>query len=181
MTGREGKVIQDQKEHEINIERIMKDIKDYLHLYLFSKCVVTEISEKFKAHCGYTIGNETILGPILLTCVLDEALQVKLLLRPLSDMTEEEAAFIGELVYSKPDSVKWRVEHKGNYLNIYRKHYFKSITIDYASGDIDFYDEGELDTSLQQTEIFRYLLSMDFDLFGLIEAGLTIDKTKITV
>jgi hypothetical protein len=173
----------------------MKDIKDYLHLYLgcevacYSDHLRPQITfERYATLDGIVNDSSRNEHPVKVSFHKEgfkyrshycyKFSEVKLLLRPLSYMTEEEAAFIGELVYGKPDSVKWRVEHKGNYLNIYRKHYFKSITIDYASGDIDFYDDGELDTSLQQTEIFRYLLSMDFDLFGLIPAGLAIDKTK---
>ena len=105
--------------------------------------------------------------------------ETKLILRPLSSMMEEEAAHIGQLVYGKPDSVKWRVEHKNGYLKIYRKHYQKCITIDYASADLDFYDGDELDTSLRQVEIFNYLRKNSFDVDGLLESGRAVDATKM--
>lgn len=164
-----------------------KEIKDYLHLYLGCECVTDDgrtgwfagfdICEKDYSIVMITVrfpGEEedwSVLNDN------DECDRIKLVLRPLSDMTEEEAAHIGQLVYGKPDSVKWRIEHKNGYLKIYRKHYQKAITIDYASADLDFYDGDELDTSLRQIEIFQYLLSKSFDLFGLIDAGLAIDKT----
>ena len=93
---------------------------------------------------------------------------IKLLLRPLSSMTEEEGACIGEIVYGKPDSVKWRIEHRKGYVKIYRKHYSNHLCIDYASGDVDFYDDNGIPgTSIHATEIFRHLLTKGFDVFGL--------------
>lgn len=40
-------------------------------------------------------------------------------------------------------------------------------------------NEDKIVSCKNQTELFRYLLSKGFDLFGLIEAGLAIDKTKL--
>lgn len=73
----------------------------------------------------------------------------KLLLRPLSDMTEEEAIECGNLDYDfsgEPDLNKWTWK------------------------DFD---------TLNSSSQFQYLLSKHFDLFGLIEAGLAIDKTTL--
>lgn len=77
---------------------------------------------------------------------------IKPFLRPLSSMTEEEAAYIddefsfGHVMSNLSNSLK----------------------------------EGSLyQMRVSETfEITRYLLSKGFDLFGLIEAGLAIDSTK---
>lgn len=88
------------------------------------------------------------------------------ILRKLSDMTEEEAK---ELL---------RIRHpKG----IYERH--SSLCIDY------YWQEGHLpqgkkyeyqmDLSEATPDQFHYLLSRGFDLFGLCEAGLAIDKSTL--
>jgi hypothetical protein len=41
-------------------------------------------------------------------------------------------------------------------------------------------EETQLDVLNHQSRIYAYLLSKGFDLFGLIEAGLTIDNAKAT-
>jgi|SRR5688572_9480762 len=85
--------------------------------------------------------------------------EIKPLLRPLSDMTEEEHNKVAELLgYPKP-------------YRFYKKEWFK------------WYWEGEGNEMFFApayiTEVFRYLLSKHFDLFGLIESGLAIDASKI--
>lgn len=78
--------------------------------------------------------------------------QVKPLLRPLSDMTEEEAREV--------------------------------LTICDYSKDAAFYDTDYWLTCISDLIIgnpagWRYLLSRRIDLFGWLESGLAIDKTKI--
>jgi hypothetical protein len=84
-----------------------KDIKDYLHLYLGCECINEE--GKIGRFSGIDV--------------------CKLLLRPLSDMTQEE----------------FRIDC--NLIN--------------------------------PVERFRFRLSKGFDLFGLIDAGLALDATKL--
>lgn len=110
-------------------------------------------------------------------------------LRPLSSMTEEEAAQVGKIVFGKHDSVKWRSRPERNdkgdvkYFTVYRKYYELFLTIDVPSGEIECYRENRESPGLDDKEIYNnqhkvtaYLLSKSFDLFGLIEAGLAIDK-----
>ena len=100
-----------------------KKIKDYLHFY---------IGCKIKA-------NRSISGEWSLLTVshLHDSSHFKLLIRPLSDMTEEEK---NEYLLTGTDSMT-RFEH-----NAIRT---------------------------------QYLLLKGFDLFGSIDAGLAIDKTKL--
>lgn len=76
----------------------------------------------------------------------------KPILRPLSDMTEGELQECGNLVYDFSDDTS------GLGLN---EHKWEDFTL------------------LLCVEQFHWLLSKHFDLFGLIEAGLAIDKTKM--
>lgn len=116
---------------------------------------------------------------------------VKPFLRPLSSMTEEEAAQVGEIVFGKHDSVKWRSRAERNekgdikYYTVYRKYYELFLTIDVPTGEVECYRENKESPGLDDKEIYNnqhkvtaYLLSESFDLFGLIESGLAINKTK---
>lgn len=155
------------------------DIKDYLHLYLGQNAKVIFVSEAAEPHLA-KLGSVVLIDTITLClCDTSDDFNVKPILRPLSSMTEEEAEQIAIIAFGQPDSVKWRIEHKKGYLKIYRKHYSRNIVIDHTSGDVDFYDDDGLDTSLQQTEIFRTLLSKGFDIFDLHSKGLCLYPEEI--
>lgn len=138
-----------------------KNIEDYAHLYI--GCTV-------KSYWGTTSEIVTLVGVadgILIydfwrdetevahswDATLESEHPDKLLLRPLSSMTEEEAAYI---------DVEFSFGHEMSNLSNSLK-------------------EGSLyQMRVSETfEITRYLLSKSFDLFGLIEAGLAIDSTKL--
>src|SRR5690606_24799191 len=160
----------------------MKDIRDYLHLYIGTWVTITNVSA-YMIGQGFEDGKYILSGEIYHFIMSGECELQSIELRPLSDMTEEEAVDIAIIMYGKPDSVKWRMEDKGDFFRVYRKHYSESFTIDKASGDIDRYSKcdgkSELETTLQHHFITKYLLSRGFDLFGLIDSGLAIDKTKL--
>lgn len=111
----------------------MKNIKDYLHLYIGCKVSYTGMAN-----------NRTLtvkwLGGLL---EANGWQNIKPILRPLSDMTEEEFKAAGLVTHPK----HWK-EHIANYS-------FQIRTI-------------------------TYLLSRGFDIFGLIEENLAINKTTIT-
>jgi hypothetical protein len=99
-------------------------------------------------------------GEWVLSCGVHEAamldeLKFTPILRPLSDITEDELMAIGvkpKREWHEPtlqESKKWIVDNQ--YLEIY------------------------------SAKEVAYLLSKHFDLFGLIDAGLAIDKTKEAV
>jgi hypothetical protein len=138
-----------------------KDIKDYLHLYLGCEY-----------QYRYNDSAEWRPSQIRLSIkVLSDhpyRWEIKPILRPLSDMTEEEAikylrlkhnAYSGEYEIKLRDNGFWWL--------------FKTIASDER---FKFFGE-MLDES--NSDQFRWLLSKGFDLFGLIEAGLAIDKTKL--
>jgi hypothetical protein len=125
-----------------------KNIKDYLHLYIgcnvqwnkargFTLTKVNWLFNEFEIdqdESGYTeTFNEKTVH------------EIKPILRPLSDMTEEECHTLG-WAYLNSNGNKI-LNHSPEYLN---------------------------------PEDFKYLLSRGFDLFGLIESGLAIDKSSIT-
>lgn len=141
------------------VKQNMKDIKDYLHLYLGCEFV-----SKWP---GWQAENDPfILCPADLERGKFE--YIKPILRPLSSMTEEETeqylrlkhnAYSGEYEIKISDAGFWWL--------------FKGISTDQK---FKFFGE-ILDES--NAEQFQYLLSKSFDLFGLIEDGLAIDKTKL--
>lgn len=127
----------------------MKDIKDYLHLYL--GCEVEYGYDGRKAigdihgldpHAGWKVFTRK---PIPMYHTVRTEL-LKPILRPLSDMTEEEFDY---MFFKQP-----------GYVSIESK----------ALVDKRF------DISPHQV---AFLLSKGFDLFGLIEAGLAIDRTTL--
>lgn len=139
-----------------------KDIKDYLHLYV--GCEVSREhsesrSKKFIEH-GRLVGvsaSEVEVGETV--AVIDAGLdhfhewyvsETKPLLRPLSDMKEEEAAHIDRMARRQKDGQVTPANTK------------------FVTG-----------IRTETAEALVYLLSKSFDLFGLIEDGLAIDKTQI--
>lgn len=117
-----------------------KDIKDYIHLYLGCDVIV---HNTIRATLNL-LNHDHRIAVVKLSEAFGQTLsvmynEVKLPLRPLSDMTEEEKVEIFQVGESD-----WRQRH-----------------LEFTS------------------EQFIKLLSKGFDLFGLIEAGLAIDKTKI--
>lgn len=130
-----------------------KKIEDYLHLYL--GCEVQTDEGK-----GYLTGIHGEYGAEVQLIIDGNASEspcypqgVKSILRSLSDMTEDEMIYIDD-------------EFSYGYV-------LSNLSKSLKAGSLYQMKIGET------FEITRYLLSKGFDLFGLIEAGLAIDKTKI--
>lgn len=125
-----------------------KDIRDYLHLYTGEGC---EIELKEESDIPYEDGLYKIDG--FLIDWTQELKSIKPILRPLSDMTEEEELCLCNLAetFDCKSMVKTLSENDG----VYKISANKMIPI------------------------MIYLLKQGFDLFGLIEAGLAIDKTTL--
>jgi|SRR5688572_19579759 len=70
----------------------MRDIKDYLHLYLGGGCQATYSGKSFQPH---GVINTEKLYQVMIGVITD----IKPILRPLSDMTEEEKEEFEELQY----------------------------------------------------------------------------------
>ncbi len=117
-----------------------RKIEDYLHLYLGCECKYrTTAIENAQWEWG-------IVDVRTLHCVYTGLWEIKLILRPISDMTEEEVAVLIEF-------------EKTN--DLIPCPHFNNIH------------------QTKHGEQLRLLLAKGFDLFGLIEAGLAIDKTKM--
>lgn len=110
-----------------------KELKDYLHLYL--GCSVKWYNGKIATLIDTDKTNCNIYDVVKYHTGIEN---IKPILRPLSDMTEEE-------------EMEWRNISGGN----------------------------QSPTLKESAEEIRWFLSKHFDLFGLIEAGLAIDKTKL--
>lgn len=91
---------------------------------------------------------------------------IKLILRPLSDMTEEDGLAYAKL--TRPEATKAKIESG----QVWSFHDPDGIT---------FYKWKAHKLHESCPEEFLWLLSKHFDLFGLIDAGLAIDKSKIVV
>jgi hypothetical protein len=163
----------------------MKNLKDYLHFHIGSeiqypdtdgKLIIarltgvsradgvetTYIKRKKKGHC---MGDYLSWEPN--GHHNSNALNIKPILRPLSNMTEDEAV---ELVKIRSTTYRWVTAEVVN------QHILR-FEFEYESS------RRRRSTTLRFDELspeeVRYLLSKGFDLFGLIEAGLAIDKTKL--
>lgn len=120
----------------------MKEIKDYLHLYIGAKAIVKFANQKPGLRGITAMNLYNWFGPK--NCI-DKAgnpyFIVKPILHHLRDMTEAQFIELAKL-------------QKRGLLN-------------------------GVDIDALEAEQFRYLLSKHFDLFGLIESGLAIDKTTL--
>lgn len=122
---------------------------------------------------------------------------VKPILRPLSDMTEGEMVDI--LMLQVPGDMEDKPTRDDYDLEMFYNDNSTMVDGDVIIGaeyscscyigQISFLDDGRAVFTDEDGEFaregltpksFHYLLSKHFDLFGLIEAGLAIDKTKIS-
>ena len=165
---------------------MQKNIKDYLHLYLGCEISATGFN-KFK------------LLPHMLTEWDEHYSSFKLMLRPISDMTDGEIDKIASIILEKETHCyhKWRSK-EGDYiiaewrkekpLPPYDKEYEYMtmgmlISLDFSiKHKWDYHNNKGIGTTNEPLhnshEITRYLLSRSFDLFNLIPDGLALDKTK---
>lgn len=142
-----------------------KELKDYLHLYL--GCEIIGTYRDASGSKGYLTGITNGGCDCEIQFILEDGInveeepyindiaQVKPILRPLSDMTEDEENEIeGEY-----GSYGLGEKHLCNALKNHDLRYVKKL--DEAFG------------------LIHYLLSKSFDIFGLIEAGLAIDASTL--
>jgi hypothetical protein len=168
-----------------------KKLEDYLHLYIDCKIVGTyndgSGSEGFLT--GVTNGGTECEIQFLLEDginvteepELNNVTEVKPILRPLSDMTQDEfielfklcslfdlseCSFIGT---NDKDGVWCNAEYEGRVIDAIR------LVGDYVEM---MNNDGTFSGMNPQSKAFKFFISKHFDLFGLIEAGLAIDKTK---
>ncbi len=156
-----------------------KEIKDYLHLYFGQEVLIQWSNEKARRH-GDKI---TLEGDFYNSWMWDlsntQLHNHKLLLRPLSDMTEKEAVVIAKM----GDEL---IQYSLMDIEIIRdSKMIQVVWHDSEKGEMRFmiYLSGKFITAQNPVYNYQYitsyLLKQGFDIFGLIEAGLAIDKTKI--
>lgn len=144
----------------------MKEIKDYLHLYLGCEVQVEIYGQmRIVKFVGinddyYFLHNSDDSDGIR---YFKQKYPIKPILRPLSDIKEEEAKELGILLYT---GVIVGEPYKTD----------KFWIVPYGLTLTDYW---EIDGKVFNQHQTIYLLSKHFDLFGLIEAGLAFDKTKI--
>jgi len=153
-----------------------KDIKDYISLYIGQPIMVEQDGKGTNLGLYFpdvwtAEGNTEPNGVNVLSILPDKHKvyamnfnQVKLILRPLSDMQDDELKTIARI--SNIDFKERSLDHALALENI-KANGIKAIKFDENLKPIEVF------------EITRYLLSRGFDLFGLIEAGIAIDKTTI--
>lgn len=132
-----------------------KDIKDYLHLY--PKCWGSVYDSKSQRY----IQGEWALSFALLESVMMDECKFKPILRPLSDMTEEEKVHCYSIMFPKHTIVE-----------------FSGADLVGRKEAIEYIDRFFIKAHPMTPKEFLLLLSKHFDLFGLIESGLAIDKTS---
>lgn len=173
-----------------------KDLKDYLHYYLGCEVVTNSgtnvlrdskqsrvatfvgFADYHRLDCrlAFRAGPEGRCNTYLL----------KPLLRPLSDMTEDEAADVymierDRILHSPTNDVDVRQRTDFGWVVTRLDHLNIGLLIKYDGVCYKVINEGKrptIEPAMNQPLIFHYLLSKHFDLFGLIESGLAISKTK---
>lgn len=169
----------------------MKDIKNYLHLYLGCYCTMID---------GDAQQRRFTLNAYNLNYYRQWSSNLKPILRPLSSMTEDEALHIAwfnldsEKHLDKDsritkDEISANVVYNDGGLLVDEN---AAVVIDLTcrcfegqvcirtNGDIELWnDAGEKLPIERPAENVIFLLSKNFDLFGLIESGLAIDKTSL--
>jgi hypothetical protein len=136
-----------------------KDIKDYLHLYL--GCDVARFDSE-----GVRYKN-AVNGAWLIEAFEKGGRNFytyKPILRPISDMQDDELKAIAKI--SDIDFKERSFDHACALANV-KTHGLNAIKFNENLNPIEVF------------EISRFLLSCGFDLFGLIESGIALDKTKL--
>jgi hypothetical protein len=150
----------------------MKDIKDYLHLYMKSWCTISNCSPDM-IDDRYEDGAWVLSARLIHYAILKEC-RITLHLRPLSSMTEEEVKVL--IKYDK----MIRNYHTVDYCRDFGPgDVLTGITIYYRESHDVRVKTLKLNFSSMNADDFRYLLSKGFDLFELIPSNLAIDATKI--
>lgn len=162
-----------------------KELKDYLHLYLGCECRIGDSPDPHHVlmvnETGLSICTGTNVNGIP---IWYKTAHAKLVLRPLSDMTE---LGLLELARMHRGQLEWEIiEGKPvarTSAGIQERFCFDAdipLIEDIENNIFGQESEGSrYPTNISAAELTRYLLSHHFDLFGLIESGLAIDKTTL--
>jgi hypothetical protein len=153
-----------------------KKLSDYLRLYTGCKVFIDSGAFKITGGTGCLIGcteSRTLVNfkdellPI-------EAVDIKPILRSLSNITDDEKKEIFRLIFGKDPIPETAILHGRDWA---LRSGIDSIGMD-LSGSIWAHSDLQ-PFEFNQHEITRHLLKWGFDLFDLINSGLAIDVTKI--
>jgi hypothetical protein len=154
----------------------MKKLKDYAPFYLGCECITpdgimvlnginaTDSKHSLWFYCRWNDKKNCYLpkqnGDVLMKqSMVGKAYkysEIKLILRPLSDIKHEELIELYEILNSEEDDSVWEYEQ-------YKRNY---AVINISGPEF-------------KASVFHFLLSKHFDIFSLIDAGLAIDKTTL--
>jgi len=159
---------------------IEKKLKDYLHLFLGCECMWKVFGDddiEFK---------KSSIDLKILDRVYDrQPFVIKPILRPLSSMTEDECGDIYTIERDRflgHKTIDFDVRKSDNGFVVTRIDLLDDrLMIGFYGQIYKIIEDGtspHIEPIRNQHEITRYLLSKHFDLFGLIESGLAIDKTN---
>jgi hypothetical protein len=170
----------------------MKQIKDYLQLYLGCDCSV-QGEEEVKKITGISYDDTQRIWWAYFEnqengyAIIDDVAPI---LRPLSDMTEDEAlklcSIVSPTIFGDFRYKKWIVTKEREWDSTQKNYTVKregddhSFEVDCLDGDILLWEDNKMIDSPYMDFNYRFeYLKMGFDIFGLIESGLAIDATKL--
>jgi hypothetical protein len=152
------------------------ELKDVLHLMVgqevlhdwFGEKSIEKIIAVFESTVIFEIYDDQIEDQYDL---LDPDNTDKLILRPLSDMTDEEGRYCAILLWHNSDE---EFEDKAN---IYKERQINRAKLDIR----DYFGMISLPAYRIGFQLFAYLLKQGFDLFGLIKSGQAIDRKTLNL
>lgn len=156
---------------------MVKDIKEVIHLYLGCECefyhegfnfipTVGKLKELYIDGSGNNISSVYVGNRSINEKYFN---YIKPILRSLDDITEEECIWIANLAFTEEVTPLDRAAIGKEFI----QYTFLGKGLNHKM--IESVEEIGIEHSFELT---RYLLSKHFDLFGLIESGLAIDKNK---
>jgi hypothetical protein len=171
-------------------------LQDYIKYYIGCNAITTDDNERAEL-VGVSDDNAHLVHSRTGSYGTCDVSGVKLVLRRLEDMTEEEAigllqSMVPDDMDDKPIDAEYGIEmfHNdgGNLVDAdvlvgaeYNcRCYTGQVTIK-KCGTVCAYDEsGDEQELVNAPRAYHYLLTQHFDLFGLIDAGLAVDQKTIT-
>lgn len=158
-----------------------KKIENYIHLY--PGCGVT-YDDVYYGKTGIVgVITPKIIEWALYPMVYGKNLaNVKPHLRTVSSMMEEEMKELWKFIFKKPFHVNGNIRFIEQRTTLTEPRWVLSSGVERlgieVSGNV-WYDSDLQNYKFNQHEVTLWLLSKHFDLFGLIDSGLAIDKTKL--
>lgn len=155
--------------------------KEVAHLHLGCDCLIDNNIRKLDT-VAHAIGSYEVYCSFL--GMGYECSDIKPILRPLSDITKDELSILWSIVFTREfngviHKHKANDTGRGTYA---AERYVMSSGVERLGAEFDGNIWADSDLSVwryNKHKTTAYLLSRSFDLFGLIESGEAIDKTKL--